>query len=118
MRIDRENPCKPGSAAFKIVGVLLSSRKRALLATEIAFRAKINTRKVVQVVSALLNPYHNASVAKAGLAVKRADDGGFFVEACRPKPKAHRPPPKSAVTAPELSPQSFKAAPASMEAVA
>ena len=58
MRIDRENPCKPGSAAFKIVGVLLSSRKRALLATEIAFRAKINTRKVVQVVSALLNPYH------------------------------------------------------------
>ena len=118
MRIDRENPCQPGSAAHRIVGVLMSSRKRALLATEIAFRAKINTRKVVQVLSALLNPFHNACIAKAGLAVKRDSDGGFFVEACRPKPKAHRPAPKSAVTAPELPPQSFEVVPASMEAVA
>ena len=114
MRIDRENPCKRGSAARKIVGVLMNSRKRSLAATEIAFRAKINTRKVVQVVSALLNPFHNASIAKAGLAVKRAEDGGFFVEACRPKPKAHRPAPKQAT----LPSEAIEGVPASMEAVA
>src|SRR6185295_1400052 len=97
MRINRENPCQPGSAAHRIVGVLLSSRKRRLLASEIALRSKINTAKVRQVVSALLNPFHNASIAKAGLAVERAEDGGFFVKACRPKPKARRPAPKSSV---------------------
>ena len=114
MRIDRENPCKPGSAARKIVGVLMNSRKRSLAATEIAFRAKINTRKVVQVVSALLNPYHNASIAKAGLAVKRTHDGGITVEAIRPRPKAHRPPPKQAASPSE----SIESVPSSMEAVA
>jgi len=96
MRINRENPCQPGSIARRIVAVLLTSRKRSLAATEIAFRAKINTQKVKQVVSALLNPFHNSSIAKAGLAVKRADDGGFFVAACRPKPHARRPSPKHA----------------------
>src|SRR5471032_2641702 len=94
MRIDRENPCKPGSAARRIVGVLLSSRKRSLAAKEIALRSKVSTQKVKQVVSALLNPFHNASIAKAGLAIKRAEDGGFFVAACRPKPNARRPEPK------------------------
>lgn len=103
-----ENPCQPGSAAHRIVGVLLSSRKRSLLATEIALRAKINTAKVRQVVSALLNPFHNASIAKAGLAVKRAEGGGFCVAACRPKPNARRPAPKGmvapAATAPKAEP--------------
>ncbi len=111
MRKNRlENPCQPGSAAHRIVNVLLSSRKRRLLASEIALRSKINTDKVRQVVSALLNPFHNARIAKAGLAIERAKDGGFFVRACRAKPNAHRPAPKSAVTVSEV--------PASMEAVA
>jgi hypothetical protein len=94
MRIDRENPCLPGTAAHRVVNVLMQSRKRSLLPTEIAFRSKIATEKVVRVVSALLNPYHNAAIAKAGLAVKRTHDGGFSVEACRPKPNARRPQPK------------------------
>jgi len=94
MRINRENPCLPGTAAHRIVNVLMKSRKRSLLPTEIAFRAKIATEKVVRVVSALLNPYHNTSIAKVGLAVKRTVDGGFNVEACRPKPNARRPQPK------------------------
>ena len=93
-----ENPCQPGSAAHRVVNVLLCSRKRSLLATEIAFRAKINTEKVEQVVSALLNPFHNASIARAGLAVKRSEDGGFFVQPCRPKPNARRPQPKRIVS--------------------
>lgn len=97
MRIDRENPCQPGSIARRIVGVLLNSRKRSLAASEIALRSKINTQKVKQIVSALLNPFHNACIAKAGLAVKRAEGGGFFVTACRPKPNARRPEPKRAL---------------------
>ena len=32
------------------------------------------------------------------LAVKRADDGGFFVQPCRPKPNARRPQPKRIVS--------------------
>ncbi len=92
-----ENPCQLGSAARRIVSVLLSSRKRSLAPTEIALRSKINTQKVKQVVSALLNPFHNACIAKAGLVVKRTGDGGFFVAACRPKPNARRPQPKEAI---------------------
>ena len=94
MRINRENPCQPGSIARRIVNVLLSSRKRSLAAAEIALRSKVNTQKVERVVAALRNPFHNAAIAKAGLAVKRAEDGGFFVAACRPKPNARRPQPK------------------------
>ena len=97
MRINRENPCQPGSIARRIVNVLLTSRKRSLAATEIALRSKVNTQKVKQVVSALLNPFHNAAIAKAGLAVKRADDGRFFLAACRPKPHARRPESKRAL---------------------
>ena len=80
MQIKRQNPCQPGSATHRIVGVLMNSRKRSLLATEIAFRVKINTQTVKQVVSALRNKYHNCAVAKVGLAVKQANDGGFFVD--------------------------------------
>ena len=97
MRIDRDNPCQPGSIARRIVNVLLSSRKRSLAPAEIALRSKVNTQKVEQVVAALRNPFHNACIAKAGLAVKRAEDGGFFVAACRPKPNARRPQPKPLV---------------------
>jgi hypothetical protein len=102
MRINRPNPCQFGSIARRIVNVLLNSRKRSLAPTEIAFRAKIATQKVEQVVSALRNPFHNACIAKAGLAVERTADGGFCIKACRPKPDAHRPPAKrTQETAPE-----------------
>ena len=102
MRIDRENPCQSGSAAHRIIGVLLSSRKRSLAATEIALRSKVNTQKVKQVVAALLNPFHNAAIAKAGLEVKRAEDGGYYVAACRLKPYARRPEPKQVVESIEV----------------
>src|ERR1035437_1501080 len=92
-----ENPCRPGSAARRIVDVLLNSRKRSLAATEIAFRAKITTQTVKQVVAALRNEHHNAVIAKTGLAVHRAFDGGFFLAACKPNPSARRPQPKQAV---------------------
>ena len=97
MRINRENPCLPGTAAYRIVNVLMKSRKRCLLPTEIAFRSKIATEKVVRVVSALRNQFHNAAIAKVGLAVKRTDEGGFAVMECRPKPYARRPEPKREV---------------------
>ena len=108
MRIDRENPCQPGSAARKIVGVLLNTRKRSLAPTEIAYRSKIAIQTVKQVVAALLNPYHNAAIAKAGLAVERTVDGRFCIKACRPKPDAHRPPAKR--TAQETAPAAMEAA--------
>jgi hypothetical protein len=95
-----ENPCRPGSAARRIVDVLLSSRKRSLAATEIAFRAKIATPTVKQVVAALRNEYHNARIAKTGLSVHRAFDGGFFLAACKPNPSARRPQSKQVADSP------------------
>ena len=89
-----ENPCRPGSIAHRIVKVLMSSRKRNLALTEIAFKTKINTPKVERVVSALRNPYHNSRLAKMGLTIHRSIDGGFFVTLGKPNPHARRPLPK------------------------
>jgi len=108
-----ENPCQPGSAACRIINVLLKSRKQSVVATEIALKTKIKTERVNQVVSAMRNKFHNAALAKAGLAVKRLDDGGFRVEACRPKPHARRPAPKA--TAEANSPAASIPAPVSAE---
>jgi len=97
MRIKRHNPCQFGSAAYRIVNVLLSSKKRSLALTEIAFRSKVCTPKVEQVVSALRNPYHNACIARTGLTIHRSVDGGIFVAMSKPNPQARRPLPKKVV---------------------
>ena len=91
-----ENPCRQGSIAHRIVNVLLSSRKRTLATTEIAFRAKVATPQVEQVVSALRNPYHNACIARTGLTIHRSINGEVFLALSRPNPTARRPEPKHA----------------------
>ena len=88
------NPCREGSVAHAIVSVLLRAQGKAVAGGEIAKRTRLKEERVRQVLNALLNPFHNAAIAKAGLAIKRSDDGGFSIAKCKPNPKAHRPEPK------------------------
>ena len=86
-----ENPCRPGTAAHAVVAVLLRAGGKTVAVGEIGKRGKMGGDKARHVIQTLQNPFHNAAIAKAGLAIKRSGDGGFSIASCKPNPKAHRP---------------------------
>lgn len=88
-----ENPCRPGTAAFATVGVLIRSKGKRLEAKEITRRSRLALAQSNQVLNALTNPFHNSALRRAGIAVER-NDGTFSLERCKPVPDAHRPEPK------------------------
>ena len=86
-----ENPCRPGTAAHAVIAVLLRAGGKPVTAGEIGKRGGLSADKAKRVLQTLQNPFHNAAIAKAGLAIKRSGDGGFSIASCRPNPTAHRP---------------------------
>jgi len=88
-----ENPCRPGTAAFAAVAVLMRSKGKRIDAKEIAKRSRLKLEQSNQVLNALTNPFHNSALRRAGFALKR-DNGTFSLGRCEPEPNAHRPKPK------------------------
>ena len=80
---------RKGSASAKIYAVLAKSAK-ALPAAVIAQRAKISENQVRTLLAAYMNPYHNAPLRRAGVAIT-SNEGLFSLAATKATPNAKRP---------------------------
>ena len=86
---DRTPFRRRGSASAKIYAVLARASK-ALPAAEIAKRAKVSEKQARTLLAAYMNPYHNAPLRRAGLAIT-SHDGAFKLVNAKPVPNAKRP---------------------------
>ena len=78
-----------GSASAKIYAVLAKSSKP--LPTEaVAKLAKMSAKQARTLLAAYMNPYHNAPLRRAGLAIT-SHDGAFKLVNAKPVPNAKRP---------------------------
>ena len=87
--VDRTPFRRRGSASAKIYSVLARGSK-ALPAAEIAKRAKVSEKQARTLLAAYMNPYHNAPLRRAGLAIT-SHDGAFRLVNAKPVPNAKRP---------------------------
>ena len=86
---DRTPFRRRGSASAKIYAVL-SRTSKPLRAAEIAKLAKVSEKQARTLLAAYMNPYHNAPLRRAGLAIT-SHDGKFKLESAKPVPNAKRP---------------------------
>ena len=84
-------PFRPGTASRSLFTVLARSKK-ALPGAEVAKRAKVGQAKARTLLAACQNVFHNAPLRKAGVALLRDEEGGYFLRACEADPTAQRPP--------------------------
>ena len=80
---------RKGSASAKIYAVLAKSAK-ALPAEAIAKRAKITEKQARTLLAAYMNPFHNAPLRRAGVAIT-SNEGLFSLAATKATPNAKRP---------------------------
>lgn len=84
-----ENPFRDGSASHKLYTVLGKAEKPLTMA-EISKRAKVPFEKAQTLVRAYQNPFHNAPLRRAGIAIANGKEG-FALATCKAQPNAKRP---------------------------
>jgi hypothetical protein len=82
-------PFRDGSNSRAIYLALAKSSK-PLSMVEISKRAKVSFQKTETLVRAYMNPFHNATMRRIGIAIVH-DKKGFKLAICKPQPKAKRP---------------------------
>ena len=59
--------------------------------SEIAKSAHLTVARTALLLAAYFNPLHRAPLERVGVRLIRTKDGGFTLQACKPKPMAKRP---------------------------
>jgi branched-subunit amino acid aminotransferase/4-amino-4-deoxychorismate lyase len=59
---------------------------------EVARAAHLTAAKTATLLAAYVNPMHRAPLDRVGVRLVRTKEGGFTLQACKPKPNAKRPP--------------------------
>jgi hypothetical protein len=84
-------PFREGSASRRLYMALARSEK-PLSKVEIARKSHVIASQTATLLAAYQNPMHKAPLDRVGVRLVRTKDGGYLLEACKPKPKAKRPP--------------------------
>ena len=88
--IDKSPFTREGTASHAIY-IALAKAGKPLLMAEISKRAKVSFQKTETLVRAYMNPFHNAPMRRAGIAIVSGKEG-YKLETCKSEPKAIRPP--------------------------
>lgn len=85
-----KSPFTREGTASRAIYVALAKSDKPLTMAEISKRSKVLFKKTETLVRAYMNPFHNAPMRRAGIAIVQ-DKDGFKLTTCKAEPKAHRP---------------------------